>query len=59
MYTVTFTDGKTLQLPAARGYRIDKKTGTLTVWGKHFSTLCAYPKGYWASISQIAPEVDQ
>ncbi|MFT8330293.1 hypothetical protein [Bifidobacterium psychraerophilum] len=48
MYTVTFTDGKTLQLPAARGYRIDKKTGTLTVWGKHFSTL-----------SQIAPEINQ
>ncbi|AKV55089.1 hypothetical protein BACT_0504 [Bifidobacterium actinocoloniiforme DSM 22766] len=48
----TSPDQEPTPLPQAKGYRVDKKTGTLTVWGRHFRTIAAYPQGAWVAISQ-------
>jgi hypothetical protein len=36
-----------------RSFRVDK-SGALIIIGKHFSTVAAYPAGYWQSITQYA-----
>lgn len=59
MYIVTHPDRSTTPIPDAKGYRIDKRTGTLTVWGKHFTTLAAYPRGAWLVVSETAPAYGQ
>ena len=56
MFAVTPPTGDPIQLPDARGYRINRKIGLLTVWGKHYTTIAAYPKGAWEYVSEKAPE---
>lgn len=52
MFIVNHPNQPTTQLPRAKGYRIDRKTGTLTIWGPLFKTIAAYPQGSWSTISQ-------
>lgn len=56
MLAVTPPNGDPILLSEAKGYRVNKKTGILTVWGRHFQTIAAYPKGTWEYISEKAPE---
>jgi hypothetical protein len=55
MLAVTPPNGDPILLPEAKGYRINKKTGLLTIWGRHYTTIAAYPKGAWQYISEPAP----
>jgi hypothetical protein len=55
MFAVTTPAGQNIQHPDAKGYRINKHSGLLTIWGKHYATIAAYPKGAWAYISE-APD---
>ncbi|WP_161522152.1 hypothetical protein [Bifidobacterium aemilianum] len=55
MYYVSHPNQAPTELPTAKGYRIDKKTGTLTLWGRHFRTIAAYPQNAWTAITQIPP----
>ena len=52
MYTITHPNQTTTQVPGAKGYRVGKKTGTLTLWGRHYKTIAAYPQGAWTAITQ-------
>ena len=56
MFAVTTPTGQNTQYPDAKGFRVNKKTGLLTIWGKRFTTIAAYPKGAWEYISEQAPE---
>lgn len=53
-YLITMTDN-TLQPFQAKGYRINYKNGMLTLWGKRYETLAAYPCGIWLSITEDNP----
>lgn len=52
MFIVTHPSQSTTQVPGAKGYRVDRKTGTLTLWGRHYKTVAAYPQGAWTAITQ-------
>ena len=56
MLAVTPPNGEHILLPEAKGYRVNKKTGLLTIWGRHYTTIAAYPKGAWQYVSEPAPE---
>ena len=52
MFIIAHPDQSTTQVPGAKGYRVDRKTGTLTLWGRHYKTIAAYPHGAWTAITQ-------
>ncbi|MFT8592440.1 MAG: hypothetical protein ABF747_02345 [Bifidobacterium sp.] len=56
MFIVMHSDSEPTILHDAKGYRVNKETGLLTVWGRHFQTIAAYPKGTWEYVSEKAPE---
>lgn len=56
MFAVAKPDGSSDQFSNVEGYRVDKH-GTLTLWGKRYATVAAYPAGRWSYVSEAAPTV--